>query len=232
MTKHFILLLFIGLTWGQNTTSFSPNDDKDSDKLVQSFRSDLGKFYTVTYYGEFLGQKNNKVYFKPINDAPMKLLPLKEVKELKADNKVLIKNGKWEIEPESIIPYRGAFIDVEELNKKKLSIREKAVIDAKNDSYKWVLYPPTAFLTFGAIMLGSGEEPWESFPATLGISAASLTIPYLFFREATWKNLENLSSRDKKLYEKVYSKEASKKKINHHFYFIRCNGFVGTPIIY
>ena len=136
VTKHLTLLLFIGLTWGQNTTSFSANDYKDSDKLVQSFRSDMGKYYTITYSGEFLGQKSNKVYFKPINDAPMKLLPLKEVKELKVDNKVLIKNGKWEIESESIKPYRGAFIDIEELNKKKLNIREKAVIDAKNDSYK------------------------------------------------------------------------------------------------
>ena len=214
MTKRLTLLLFIGLTWGQNTTSFSPNDDKDSDKLVQSFRSDMGKYYTITYSGEFLGQKNNKVYFKPINDAPMKLLPLKEVKELKVDNKVLIKNGKWEIEPESIKPYGGAFIDIEQLNKKKLSIREKAVIDAKNDSYKWVLYPPTAFLMFGAIMLGSQEEPWESFPATLGISAASLTIPYLFFRELTWKNNENLSSRDKKLYGELAYKPGSVKD-NH-----------------
>ena len=93
MTKNLTLLLFIGFTWGQNTTFFSHNDDKDSDKLVQSFRSNLGKFYTVTYYGEFLGQKSNKVYFT-INDAPMKLLLLKEVKELKVDNKVLIKNGK------------------------------------------------------------------------------------------------------------------------------------------
>ena len=91
MTKHFTLLLFIGLTWGQNTTSFSPNDDKDSDKLVQGFRSDLGKLYTVTYSGKFFGQKNNKGYFKPINDTPMKLLPIKEVKELKVDNKVLKK---------------------------------------------------------------------------------------------------------------------------------------------
>ena len=59
---------------GQNTTSFSPNNDKDSDKLVKSFRSDMGKYYTTTYSGEFLGQKNNKVYFKPINDASLKLL--------------------------------------------------------------------------------------------------------------------------------------------------------------
>ena len=114
--KHLTLLLFIGLAWGQNTTSFSPNDDKDSDKLVKSFRSDMGKYYTITYSGEFLGQKNNKVYFKPINDASLKLLRLKEVKELKQNNKVLIKNGKWKIEPESIKPYKGTFIDIEEVN--------------------------------------------------------------------------------------------------------------------
>ena len=116
MSKNLTLLLFIGLAWGQNTTSFSTNDDKDSDKLVQSFRSDMGKYYTITYSGEFLGQKNNKVYFKPINDVPLKLLQLKEIKELKQDNKVLIKNGKWKIEPESIKPYKGTFIDLEEVN--------------------------------------------------------------------------------------------------------------------
>ena len=122
MTKKLTLLLFIGLAWGQNTTSFSPNDYKDSDKLVQSFRSDMGKYYTITYSGEFLGQKSNKVYFKPINDAPMKLLPLKEVKELKVDNKVLIKNGKWNyLELEIIKPYEGNFIDLEDINAEESS---------------------------------------------------------------------------------------------------------------
>ena len=116
MVKHLTILLFIGLCWGQNTTSHSLNDDRSSDKLVQSFRSDMGKYYTITYSGEFLGQKNNKVYFKPINDVPLKLLQLKEIKELKQDNKVLIKNGKWKIEPESIKPYKGTFIDLEKVN--------------------------------------------------------------------------------------------------------------------
>ena len=121
MTKHLTLLLFIGLTWGQDTTSLSPIDDRGSDKLVQSFRSDLGKFYTVTYNGKYLGEKNNKVHFKPINDTPIKLLQLKEIKELKQDNKVLIKSGKWKVEPESIVPYDGTFVDFEETNKKELS---------------------------------------------------------------------------------------------------------------
>ena len=122
MLKYLLSILFIGLALGQSTTSFSPDDDKDSDKLVQSFRSDLGKFYTVTYSGEFLGQKNNKVSFKPINDAPMKLLPLKEVKELKVDNKVLIKNGKWNyIELEIIKRYEENFIDLEDIKAEESS---------------------------------------------------------------------------------------------------------------
>ena len=115
MVKHLKLLLFIGLAWGQDTTSVYLNI-KDSDKLVKSLWSDMGKYYTITYFGEFLGQKNNKVYFKQINDASLKLLRLKEVKELKQNNKVLIKNGKWKIEPESIKPYKGTFIDIEEVN--------------------------------------------------------------------------------------------------------------------
>tara|TARA_B100002052_G_scaffold287915_1_gene303424 strand:+ start:50 stop:550 length:501 start_codon:yes stop_codon:yes gene_type:complete len=128
MTKHFTLLfhiifpilLSIGLAWGQNTTSVSSNNKNVSDKLIQSFRSDLGKFYTMTYPGEFLGQRNNKLYFRPVNDAPMKILRLKEIKELKQDNKVLIKNGKWKVEPNSIKPYDGSFIDSEETSTEEL----------------------------------------------------------------------------------------------------------------
>tara|TARA_Y100001970_G_scaffold209784_1_gene255790 strand:+ start:848 stop:1327 length:480 start_codon:yes stop_codon:yes gene_type:complete len=121
MVRYISLILFSVLAWGQDTTSFSLNNENALDKLVQSFRSDLGKFYTVTYYGEFLGQKNNKVYFKPINDVPLKLLRLKEIKELKQDNKVLIKNGKWNyLELEIIKPYKGTFIDSEETSTEEL----------------------------------------------------------------------------------------------------------------
>ena len=102
------------------------------------------------------------------------------------------------------------------LDYEHLSIKGKAFYDAKKESKKWILYPPAAFSIFVSSIYGTlviaREEPWESFPATLGISAASLIIPYLFFNELTWKNNENLSSRDKKLYEKVYSKELRKRK--------------------
>ena len=113
VTKHLTLLLFIGLAWGQVSTSESHNDKSVSDKLIQSFRSDMGKFYTMTYYGEFLGQEQNKVYFKPMSNAPLKLVRLKEVRELIHNNKVLIKNGRWKIKPEGIKSYKGTFINSE-----------------------------------------------------------------------------------------------------------------------
>ena len=36
------------------------------------------------------------------------------------DNKVLIKSGKWKVEPNSIKPYNGSFIDSEETSTKEL----------------------------------------------------------------------------------------------------------------
>ena len=164
MTKHFTLLLFIGLAWGQNTTSFSSNDDSDSDKLVQSFRSDMGKYYTITYSGEFIGQKNNKVYFKPINDVPLKLLQLKEIKELKQDNKVLIKNGKWKIEPESIKPYKGTFIDLEEVNTLDRPINKTRLIQVCCAMI--IILGLTAFFT-SDFDLGWPAGPWPGDGATM-----------------------------------------------------------------
>ena len=101
------------------------------------------------------------------------------------------------------------------LDYEHLSIKGKAFYDAKKESRKWILYPPTAFLMFGAIMLGPQEEPWESFPATLGISAASLTIPYLLLRELTLGKTKNFNSKDKQLYEKVYFEEYKKRKYKY-----------------
>ncbi len=164
VTKHLTLLLFSGLAWGQNTTSFSPNYYKDSDKLVQSFRSDMGKYYTITYSGEFLGQKNNKVYFKPVNDASLKLLRLKEVKELKQNNKVLIKNGKWKIEPGSIKPYKGTFIDIEEVNTLDRPINKTRLILVCCALI--IILGLTAFFT-SDFDLGWPAGPWPGDGATM-----------------------------------------------------------------
>ena len=61
----------------------------------------MGRYYTVDHYGEFLGHKQ-EIYFKPTNEVLLKQLRLKEIKELTQNDKVLIQNGKWKIEPENI----------------------------------------------------------------------------------------------------------------------------------
>ena len=71
------------------------------------------------------------------------------------------------------------------LDYEDLSIKGKAFYDAKKDSRKWILYPPVVFSIFvSAIYYGSRLGDAE----ILGISAASLTIPYLLLRELTGKN--------------------------------------------
>ena len=100
-----------------------------------------------------------------------------------------------------------------------LSIKGKAFYDAKKESRKWILYPPAAFSIFVSSIYGTliiaREEAWESFPATLGISAASLTIPYLLLRALTSKKTENFNLEDKQLYEKVYFEEYKKRKYKY-----------------
>ena len=112
-----------------------------------------------------------------------------------------------------------AFQGVPALDYGNLSIKGKAIYDAKKESRKWILYPPAAFSIFVSSIYGTlviaREEPWESFPATLGISAASLTIPYLLLKALTSKKTENFDSKDKKLYEEMYHKEFKKEKLKN-----------------
>ena len=58
----------------------------------------------------------------------------------------------------------------------------QAVLDAKKDAKKWTAYPLLVGLTFASSIYGtmtiSREEPWESLPAMIGISIASLAVPY------------------------------------------------------
>ena len=105
------------------------------------------------------------------------------------------------------------------LDYEHLSIKGKAFYDAKKESRKWILYPPAVFSIFVSSIYGTlviaREEPWESFPATLGISAASLTIPYLLLKALTSKKTENFDSKDKQLYEKVFFEEYKKRKYKY-----------------
>ena len=98
------------------------------------------------------------------------------------------------------------------LDYEHLSIKGKAFYDAKKESRKWILYPPAAFSIFvSSIYYGTRVGDAE----ILGISAASLSIPYLLLRELTSEKTENFNSKDKQLYEKFYFEEYKKRKYKY-----------------
>ena len=78
------------------------------------------------------------------------------------------------------------------LDYEHLSIKGKAIYDAKKDAKKWLFFPPTAVLT-------------------LAVSS----FPYLLLEALTSKKTENFSSKDKQLYEKVYFEEYKKRKYKY-----------------
>ena len=189
MTKHLTLLLFIGLAWGQNNLK----KESDFDRLVS-------KGGTV-FLGEFSRIEKSIVYFKPTKALAFQGVPINQIQSLKLkDGKVIIENG-----------------NVKSLMKitkyEKLSTKEKAIYDAKSDASRWILYPPVALGTFGAMMLGSSEEPWEDLAAIFAISAASLAGPYYLFSRLDRKPTQNLKLKDEELYEKIYFKEFRKRKL-------------------
>ncbi len=189
MTKHLKLLLFIGLAWGQDNFKIEP----DFDKLVS-------KGGTI-YLGEFSRIEKNTIYFKPTKASAFQGVPINQVQSLKLkDGKVIIKNG-------------NVLSLIKDINYEKLSLEEKAIYDAKSDAGRWILYPPVALGTFGAMMLGSNEEPWEDLAAIFAISAASLAGPYYLFSRLDRKPTQNLKLKDEELYEKIYLKEFRKRKL-------------------
>ena len=189
MTKHLTLLLFIGLAWGQDRLK----KESDFDKLVS-------KGGTI-FLGQYSRIEGNVAYFKPTIASAFQGVPVNQIQSLKLkDGKVIIENGNV-ISLMKIINYE------------KLSTEEKAVYDAKSDAGRWILYPPVALGTFGAMMLGSSEEPWEDLAAIFAISAASLAGPYYLFSRLDRKPSQNLKLKDEELYEKIYFKEFRKRKL-------------------
>ena len=188
VTKHLALLLFIGLAWGQSNLK----KESDFDRLVS-------KGGTI-YLGEFSRIEKNTIYFKPTKASAFQGVPINQVQSLKLkDGKVIIKNG-------------NVLSIIEVIKYEKLSTEEKAIYDAKSDAGRWILYPPVA-LTFGAMMLGSHQEPWNDLAAIFAISAASLAGSYYLFSRLDRKPTQNLKLKDEELYDKIYLKEFRKRKL-------------------
>ena len=86
-------------------------------------------------------------------------------------DKLVLKDGTY---------YQGKYVNTD--NKVTYLFVPQAVLDAKKDAKKWTAYPLLAGLTFASSIYGimtiAREEPWESLPAMIGISTASLAVPY------------------------------------------------------
>ena len=184
--RKFIVLLLITGTVLAQT---------DFDKLVLDDGTET--------LGEYSGVTENVVYFRPTGAWASQGVPINRIRSLQLrDGKTIIQDEYIKIR--TILDY------------KHLSIKDKAIYDAKKDARKWILYSPAAFSIFVSSIYGTliiaRKEPWESLPTLLGISVASLTIPNLLFRELTSEKTENFNSKDKQLYEKIYLEEYKRRK--------------------
>jgi len=200
MSRYIVLLLITGIVWAQT----------DLDKLVLKDGT--------TYYGEYSKTEGRKVYFKPQGAFAFQPVSVKLIKQLQLKDGQIIIVGGWVKNSLTLEEYQ------------KLSTKEKAIYDAKSKNLvKWALYGPTSIIIFmGSTFLHQGlmgGEFWESPIFLAGSSAASLTIPYLFFNREEKFNfhksmgsfyfLTYMTDSEKEFYEQAYSKRLKERKIKY-----------------
>ena len=177
--RRFIVLLLITGTVWAQT---------GLDKLVLNDGTEtLGVYSKV---------KENLVYFKSTGELAYQGVPINRIRSLQ------LRDGKTIIEDE-YIKIRTI------LDYKHLSIKDKAIYDAKKDARIWILFPPTAVLT-------------------LAVSS----IPYLLLEPLTSKKTENFSSKDKQLYEKVYFEEYKKRKYKNIMVSTGATALIAGAVIF
>ena len=198
MTKHFTLLLFIGLAWGQDNLK----KESDFDRLVS-------KGGTI-FLGEFSRIEKSVVYFKPTKASAFQGVPINRIQSLKLKNgKTIIKNGD--------VNKIRTVADYE-----KLSLEEKAIYDdAKKDAKRWLAYPPLALIGAGGLATATffiGEDIFEIndsdilLPSIIGGGSLGMIGSYYLFNKLDKNKIEAINSFDNEDYEKLYLQEFKKRK--------------------
>ena len=191
MRRYIVLLLITGIVWAQT----------DFDTLILKSGT--------TYFGEYSKIEGKIVFFKPQDAFAFQPVPVKLIQTLKLkDGHFIIEDGK-----------NSLTLDLAFEAYQKLSAKEKAIYDAKSKNLvKWALYGPTSIIIFmGSTFLHQGlmgGEFWESPIFLAGSSAASLTIPYLFFNREEKFNFPKsiLTDSEKEIYKQTYSKKIRERK--------------------
>ena len=167
----------------------------------------------IEFHGEYLRTDSKIVYFEPKNEESLRIIAVRGVERLQLKDGIFaINHGK--------INYN--------FFRSQMTTSEKAVIDAK----KWTTYPLLAGLTFFSSMIGTSliieECSWYRLPAIIGISTASLAIPYIGLNNLYKNQIVNISSEDIELYKETFSKELIKNNIK----FFGLLGLVAVGGIY
>ena len=198
MTKHFTLLLFIGLAWGQDNLK----KESDFDKLVS-------KGGTI-FLGEFSRIEKSVVYFKPTKASAFQGVPINRIQSLKLkDGQTIIKNG-------NVNQVRNI------VDNEKLSLEETAIYDAaKKDAKRWFVYPPLALIGAGGLATATffiGEDIFEIndedilLPSIIGGGSLGMIGSYYLFNKLDKNKIEATNSFDNEDYEKFYLQEFKKRK--------------------
>tara|TARA_B100000886_G_scaffold263374_1_gene187962 strand:+ start:161 stop:682 length:522 start_codon:yes stop_codon:yes gene_type:complete len=122
-------------------------------------------------------------------------------------DKLVLKDGTY---------YKGKYVYIDN---KITYFEPQEVLDAKKDAKHWIAYPLLAGLTFVSSIYGTliiaRQEPWESLPAMIGISIASLALPYISLNNSDKNQIEKLNKQDYdiKLYKETFSEEFIKNNI-------------------
>ena len=211
MTKHLpLLLLFIGLAWGQDNLK----KESDFDRLVSKGGA--------VFLGEFSRIEKSVAYFKPTKASAFQGVPINQIQSLKLkDGKTIIKNGN--------INKIRTVVDHE-----KLSLEEKAIYDAaKKDAKRWLAYPPLALIGAGGLATATffiGEDIFEIndedilLPSIIGGGSLGMIGSYYLFNKLDKNKIEAINSFDNEDYEKFYLQEFKKRKSEN---IILSGSFVG-----
>ena len=182
----------------------------DLDKLVLKDGTE--------YQGKYLRTEKSFVYFnqfKSKNEWLARSISLQDVQTIQLKD-----GGNLKLTPEKI--------DVLDL-----SIKEQAVLDAKRDAKKWLVYPPLVLISAGGLGTATffiGEDIFDMsdesilFPSIFVGSLGAVGFYYLFDKG----NFEVIKTGDDYSYEKLYSEEFKKRKIKN---IITSSGVVGATAL-
>ena len=162
------------------------------------------------YLGEYSGVTENVVYFRPTGAWASQGVPINRIRSLQLrDDKTIIEDEYIKIR---------TFLDYE-----NLSLRDKAIYDAKKDARKWLVFPPLALISSGGLGTATFFIYDDYFDTDYDLSLNSAFIvgslglvgSYYFFSIKDKKNIQATSADNVELYKKMYYKQFKKQKLKN-----------------